>query len=977
MVKVKIFRKSRKGNTGNTDGGIRVAGGGTSSDYSSQSGHAAEADHASTAARLDADSPDWQTIDSKDAAALAEAKAYSDTQDKAQDEANEKKFLHKDIPDTASGLITFLKGLTSDELAAFLKGISVGAGGKWGISEEGVATLKKAILSDGFQTANYTGDTLTGTGAMVDGDGRGVLDTLFVRQFISAPKFVFNEINVTAAEQWNTNGHGTIESCMPKESTAGSASTSGVITLHLQENEYGSLAVGDLCRGIYADFSAQAATVDSQDACGFATHKGFFTSYFRVDSIIENEKGKFTFRYSKPSKSKYTTLPAAISQCHDPVAFMDFAQYGNDTDTSRQASMYMSSRGHNFIDSLEGVDDWVIQPEMHVSRYGWLGGITVKYKSDELVTLPKGNGIFAQDNVYFGSAVIRLDNISNLEDLQRRAGAYDVTLSRYQGVVNVDAAGRIQGGLYTVSADGKKQWKLSTAVYVRKGMDVLTEQDGSDAVTDGHYRLTAASDDCDVEVNNSTVYITHIKNLLDGVDDTEALADDAAQKAMLATEHCKVTLTIDLEGRAAKTVEFPVRVVHDGQKGDPGSTGKDGCILRPSEWHEGVEYHNDASLSGTPRYLDVALISKEGSTDDYYAWECLKTHTATAYNKPGTDGGKAYWKQWSSPGPIYTPIVIAHKALVDFLQAGNILLQGNVQNIVREVEHGTCQVIDPEAAGFWRFKTEAYEGSEAFGKYDRAINESIAVLPMYDAFTGSVVKTAAYRKPGVRICIQNAYCANAENWDIMDKLMAVQYNAGQTEVCEQALAGIHRAALVLCADPRVLDTSNYSATGTTAFNVSIQSAQDTAGLFVCNGRVGKFLILMPGETVELQSYITTRVEKDAEGNDTSVSTLYWQVIGGAEYRAIGKRLTVDYDGLDKMEGMFTYYNNTSSGNFWGEAGKLYLFANPAIDAKAGDEMSGTSTTRALSSQHHPTIVLNVSDTAVTMGVARSNGNNEV
>lgn len=201
MVKVKIFRKSRKGNAGNTDGGIRVAGGGTSSDYSSQSGHAAEADHASTATRLDADSPDWQTIDSKDAAALAEAKAYSDTQDKAQDEANEKKFLRKDIPDTASGLITFLKGLTSDGLAAFLKGISVGAGGKWGISEEGVATLKSlfingeyGITKDGMATlAKAVADELRSSdfkAGYLDGSGFAVYKDADKRSVVEADKLV-------------------------------------------------------------------------------------------------------------------------------------------------------------------------------------------------------------------------------------------------------------------------------------------------------------------------------------------------------------------------------------------------------------------------------------------------------------------------------------------------------------------------------------------------------------------------------------------------------------------------------------------------------------------------------------------------------------------------------------------------------------------------------------------------------------------
>ena len=46
-----------------------------------------------------------------------------------------------------------------------------------------------------------------GSGASIDNNGDAEMNSLFVRQFISAPKFVFNEISVTKAEQWNTNGY--------------------------------------------------------------------------------------------------------------------------------------------------------------------------------------------------------------------------------------------------------------------------------------------------------------------------------------------------------------------------------------------------------------------------------------------------------------------------------------------------------------------------------------------------------------------------------------------------------------------------------------------------------------------------------------------------------------------------------------------------------------------------------------------------
>lgn len=308
------------------------------------------------------------------------------------------------------------------------------------------------------------------------------------------------------------------------------------------------------------------------------------------------------------------------------------------------------------------------------------------------------------------------------------------------------------------------------------------------------------------------------------------------------------------------------------------------------------------------------------------------------------------------------------------IEAQSLILHGNIQNIVKYISPsadnaadvytvGKPTVINPETAGFWRFSTE--DNSEPrYSGYDKAVNEKIAVLPMYDAFSGSVIKTPACHRAGIRISIQNEYNHNAENWDIMNELMYSQYTGGQTAICTNALAGIHRSAMILCADPRVLDMSNYNATGDTAFNISITCTADNKGLFICNGRRGKLLIVMPGETVELQSYVKDNI-------------LYWQVLNGAEFRTIGKRVYVSYDGIENMEGMFRSYMNTGSGNFWGEAGKCYLFGNPAIDAKAGDEMNGVTTTKMVSSQYHPTVYIDVDSKAVAMHIEKSNGQNEV
>lgn len=441
--------------------------------------------------------------------------------------------LNRTKDDTAHGTITF------EKVQKFLQGLNIGDGNsEW--SADGTLSLFR-LLTNNFSSGLY------GQGAQIDEKGNIEANSIYARQFISAPKFVFNEISVTKAEQWNTNGYGTIESVDVENRT---------ITLHLEENDYGSLQVGDICRGLYADIDnahgADKTEEGALDDCNFVQHKGFFTTYFYVSHIITSEKGKFVFQYGKKS-----------SVTPDPCAYMDFAQYGSFTDEKRQSSMYFSSRGNSYIEVLDGVCTWEVQPQNRVARYGWLGGLTL-VKKDGSIVRPEGNGIYVQDNIYFGGNINYLQGLSGLDDLREEAKAYDVSLSQYQSVITVDDMGNVINGLYTEDeAKTTKQYRISTAVFVRKGMDILLEEDGNtEDVTAGHYRVHAVSEDCEVMVQNSTIFVTAIRNIKDGVAGTK---DDATfdYDAMRKATDAMVTIVVELEGKTSKMVQMPIRIQHD------------------------------------------------------------------------------------------------------------------------------------------------------------------------------------------------------------------------------------------------------------------------------------------------------------------------------------------------------------------------------------------------------------------------------
>ena len=444
-----------------------------------------------------------------------------------------KHFISKINDDTAKGTVTW------EKVQKFMQGLNIGDGNsKW--SADGTLILFR-LLTNNFSSGLY------GQGAQIDEKGNIEANSIYARQFISAPKFVFNEISVTKAEQWNTNGYGTIESVDVENRT---------ITLHLEENDYGSLQVGDICRGLYADIDnahgADKIEEGALDDCNFVQHKGFFSTYFYVTHIITNEKGKFVFKYGKKS-----------SVTPDPCAYMDFAQYGSFTDEKRQSSMYFSSRGNSYIEVLDGVCTWEVQSQNRVARYGWLGGLTL-VKKDGSTVRPEGNGIYVQDNIYFGGNINYLQGLSGLDDLREEAKAYDVSLSQYQSVITVDDMGNVINGLYTEDEEKTtKQYRISTAVFVRKGMDILLEEDGNtEDVTAGHYRVHALSEDCEVMVQNSTVFVTAIRNIKDGVAGTK---DDATfdYDAMRKATDAMVTIVVELEGKTSKMVQMPIRIQHD------------------------------------------------------------------------------------------------------------------------------------------------------------------------------------------------------------------------------------------------------------------------------------------------------------------------------------------------------------------------------------------------------------------------------
>lgn len=416
----------------------------------------------------------------------------------------------------------------------------------------------KSVKSKRLEIGRFTSGLL-GSGALLDENGNLVVESIFSRSFISSPEFRFNRVNVTEGENWCTNGFGVIEKVDIIDAT------SGYITLKLEENDYASVEVGDICRGIYNDITGRYQTADLDDDSelygsagesgdfGFPSKSGYFNSYFFVMDMegtgCYNNRGACRFKYGLRNAST-----------PHPCAFMKFAQYGNfDINSGRCSSSYESSMGKHYKMSLHGVTTWKISSANITTREDWLGDLYVTLNDGRQVQL-QGYGLYVQDNVYFGNAVVQLDPYT-LAQLQEELANYQVDFSDYVDVITVDDVGNVIGGLYTQEGQ-VRNYRIHSAITVKRGSDVLLLANDEDDAGPGTYKISVLPHGCSCIVQNSTLYITGIANVCDGVSSTP---NDFDYDAMRAVESCSVDVTIDCEGKGSVVRKFPITIRHDSQ----------------------------------------------------------------------------------------------------------------------------------------------------------------------------------------------------------------------------------------------------------------------------------------------------------------------------------------------------------------------------------------------------------------------------
>ena len=226
----------------------------------------------------------------------------------------EEKAISRKKDDTASGLITFLKGLCSH------------------------GTVKAL---DGFEVGEFIDSMVAGKGAGIFPDGRMQLSRLEVRDSLTVLELIFNRLSAMESD-YSFSESGTIESVSQLED--------GTYSLKMKkrwDNDFTALAENDVVYGVVNDLVSGGGK--------------YYTSWLRVLHVDISANTINAVMYPD------SEVPGGKN--YPPEPLMILSHRGNPVDEERQGYWYLSSREH-CICMLNGVT----KPVLEESNYSVIVG---------------------------------------------------------------------------------------------------------------------------------------------------------------------------------------------------------------------------------------------------------------------------------------------------------------------------------------------------------------------------------------------------------------------------------------------------------------------------------------------------------------------------------------------------------------------------------------------------------------------------
>lgn len=226
----------------------------------------------------------------------------------------------------------------------------------------------KLTAEKGLQIGeSFVPGIVTGSGGFFDKFANGEVESLIIRRFLEVPELRFNRVKIELGDKWNAPGAGIFESVEPDKDSEGNPLMTGTGYLKLEEGEYGAIAVGDICMGIFhSENPSDNASSDSDDSRGNFMFAGFYTCYFTITEITGSDNKQFRYQLRPVSDSWKLTF--------HPSAAMHFVSYGSFTDEFRQTSQYTT---RTYTRMLWKQNTWEISSANIAMQYGDLSNMSI------------------------------------------------------------------------------------------------------------------------------------------------------------------------------------------------------------------------------------------------------------------------------------------------------------------------------------------------------------------------------------------------------------------------------------------------------------------------------------------------------------------------------------------------------------------------------------------------------------------------
>ena len=631
----------------------------------------------------------------------------------------------------------------------------------------------KMTFDDGAQFGGFASG-MTGFGGMIDKKGNAEMQSLKLRGFLEVPELRSNRVEISIGDDWSAAGGGLIAAVDTEQQ---------LVTLKLEEGEWGAVAEGDICMGIFHSLDpSENATEDFDDGRGNRALAGFATSYFRITEVLGGHHEQFKYQLRPVSETHHT-------QYH-PAASMTFVGYGSFSNKDRQTSRYSTRTYQRY---LRGVDDWEFRVDNIAAQYGDLSNLSV------FGIEMRGYSAYL-NNIYMSGVIHQFtpggEEVPMIID--RGVWSATETYNRNDDVYWNNGHWRcLVDGTKTEPGKDAEEWVYLGGYGVLETVSIFKKSESEPAkptelkippegwttetlpmsdqrptwmctgtVVDGEVKSWSAPQRVSGEPGNWTSYVfknsdtepakpTSSDPIPSGWSDaptgvgiwwmSKATIDASTGKAGAWSTPIRVTgedgepgphtdfkyaknnstttapalvktdrtpagwsdtppslssgeylwmtqAEIDADDNLLHpTVGWatPVRISGEqGPKGDDGAPGEDGapgkdglqgCIIRLTEWASGVEYRNDLDLvSNGPRYIDIVTIY---ANNKQLKFQCGQTHTSSNSNKPTAGSASAYWQQLNDMVPIYTPLLFAENAVINFLQGMEFVVHNSKTDI--------------------------------------------------------------------------------------------------------------------------------------------------------------------------------------------------------------------------------------------------------------------------------------------------------